>query len=632
MLRLVLVPLVIGLAVSLIALQDGGASGGTRQVAAMLVWWGILIAVAFSLAPVAPVPRAATACAALLLGFAAFAGLSATWAPSAERAFGELGRVLLYGGVLLAPILLSRRGDAGRWADGLAGAVAAVGILALSQRLFPDLLPSDDLAAQLPTAATRLTYPLGYWNGLAILLGLGVPLLLRSAVVARSPLWRAAALAPLPVLGAGIYLTSSRGGAAVAIVSAVVFVVLCRRRLHAVIALALGALASVAAIAVLAARPALVDGPFDSATARDAGTEAALLIAGICLLAGIVYALLATRAPARLPIPVAGWVVLALGAVAALVAADPVARLRTFKAVPPDQGGGAVAISGHLTSGGGSGRWQFWSAALDQFSAHPLAGGGAGSYEPYWAQHGSLDWFVRNAHSLWLETLGELGLIGFALVAGAFAIGLVVGIGRLREGTDAERTTVAALLAVLAGFVLGGAIDWIWQLPVVPIVALLGLGLLVGPATLPRAAAEPTANPEPARLGFGARAGAVLLGWVALMAIAIPFLASQEVDASQRAATRGDLGEALKRARSAQAIQPWAASPRQQLALVEEEAGRLDLARRDIAGAIERDSSDWRLHVIASRLAVKSGDIPAARRELALARGLNPRSRLLRTP
>jgi Flp pilus assembly protein TadD len=113
---------------------------------------------------------------------------------------------------------------------------------------------------------------------------------------------------------------------------------------------------------------------------------------------------------------------------------------------------------------------------------------------------------------------------------------------------------------------------------------------------------------------------------------AIPFLASQEVGASQRAASRSDLGEAIRRARSAVSIQPWASSPRLQLALVHEEAGRLDLARGEIAAAIARDSRDWRLQLVASRLAVKSGDIPAARRALARARMLNPRSRLLRIP
>ena len=103
-----------------------------------------------------------------------------------------------------------------------------------------------------------------------------------------------------------------------------------------------------------------------------------------------------------------------------------------------------------------------------------------------------------------------------------------------------------------------------------------------------------------------------------------------EVEGGRAVELKGDLSEALDRARSAQAIQPWAASPRLQLALAHEEAGRLDLARGDIAAAIERDSGDWRLELVSARLAVKAGDIPAARRALARVRELNPRSRLLR--
>jgi uncharacterized protein HemY len=49
-----------------------------------------------------------------------------------------------------------------------------------------------------------------------------------------------------------------------------------------------------------------------------------------------------------------------------------------------------------------------------------------------------------------------------------------------------------------------------------------------------------------------------------------------------------------------------------------------------VAGAIARDDRDWRLELVASRLAVKAGDIGAARLALARARELNPRSPLLR--
>ncbi|HEY0633519.1 MAG TPA: O-antigen ligase family protein [Thermoleophilaceae bacterium] len=626
LLRFTLGPLIAFLVV-LDAVNGGGSPAAVRSVAAVLVWWGLLVAIAFSLGPRAPVPRVAIACAALLLLFALLTGLSTGWSPSAERAFAELDRVLLYVGVLLLPVVFARPGDAGRWADGLAGAAAIVALLAVGQRLFPGIFPADHLADVLPNAATRLSYPLGYWNGLAIFVALGLPLLLRSAVNARAPLIRAAAVAPIPLLAATMYLSSSRGGVAVAVVAALVFVVL-SGSVRALGALLAGAVGSAGAIAVLAARPVLVDGPFAASKAESTGVEAALLIAGICVVCALAYVAFTAAVGERLRVPLVVWIVLAVVGAGAVIAAHPAARVREFKAPPPAQSvPGAVAVDTHLSSGSGSGRWQFWSAALDEFSANPIAGGGAGSFEPYWAQHGTLDWFVRNAHSLWLESLAELGLIGLLLVAGPFAIGLASGLSRLRRVTGPDRTTIAALVAVLAGFGLGAALDWIWQLPAVAALALLSLGLLVGPAT-----AAPRPADRPPRLRFAVRAAIVLGAWVVLCAQAIPFLADQEVGASQRAARGGDLRRAIERAQSAVAIQPWASSPRLQLALAREEAGQIGPARHDLGAAIARDNQDWRLQVVGARLAVKAGDIRAGRQYLARARSLNPRSRLLRSP
>jgi hypothetical protein len=586
------------------------------------------MALAFGIGPRARVPVPALACAGLLVAFALLAGLSTSWSPSAERAFAELDRVLLYIGVLLLPVVFARRGDASRWTDGMAAATVVVALLAVGQRLFPGIFPSDHLADVLPNAATRLSYPLGYWNGLAIFVALGLPLLLRAAVSSRMPVIRAAAIAPIPVVAAAAYLASSRGGVLVGVVAVIVFAV-ASSRLRALVAIGVGAVGSAAVIAVLAARPVLVDGPFDTSKAESTGLEAALLILGICLLCGLAYMALTAAVTERMRVPLVVWGVLAVVAIGGLIAAHPATRIKEFKAPPAAQTlPGAIAVDTHLSSGSGSGRWQFWSAALDEFSHHSLAGGGAGSYEPWWAQHGTLDWFVRNAHSLWLESLAELGLIGLLLVASPFLLGLGAGVARLRRRAGADRTVVAALLAVLVGFALGAALDWIWQLPAIAALAMLSLGLLVGPATADNA----PAGDRPPRVRFGVRAAGVILAWVVLCAQAVPFLAGQEVDASQRAARGGDLGAATDRARSAVAIQPWAASPRLQLALVQEEAGRIDLARREIGGAIARDDQDWRLQLIASRLAVKAGDVPAARRYLARARALNPRSRLLRTP
>ena len=44
---------------------------------------------------------------------------------------------------------------------------------------------------------------------------------------------------------------------------------------------------------------------------------------------------------------------------------------------------------------------------MDQWKEYPLGGEGAGSYEHWWSQHASFTYFLKDAHSLYLEVLGE---------------------------------------------------------------------------------------------------------------------------------------------------------------------------------------------------------------------------------
>ena len=172
------------------------------------------------------------------LGLLTLASLA--WSPSAEKTLHEVNRVSLFLGVFVLVALLVPRGRAGAWADGLTLAIAAIGVVALVSRCFPDLFGDRGLAEFLPSAATRLSFPLGYWNGLGIFLALGVPLFLRVAVAGRSQLVRGVALAIFPVLGAAVFLTSSRGAVATALAGTLVFFALTEQRWEAGLAIATG--------------------------------------------------------------------------------------------------------------------------------------------------------------------------------------------------------------------------------------------------------------------------------------------------------------------------------------------------------------------------------------------------------
>lgn len=616
---------------------DGGAYGlESRATVAIAIWWTIVMAVALGLWPLARPSRPAFVTGGLLAGLAVLTTASMAWAPSAERAFAEFDRVALYLGVYLLAVLAGTRGNAGRWSDGIAAGVAVAGLLALASRLFPDVLPRGDVPTFLPSAYARLSYPVEYWNGLAILVALVFPLLFRAAVASPRLGWRALAVASLPALSATLYLTSSRGGVAAAILGTGLFVLFTERRWAALGAIAVAGLGSIGAIAVLLARSELVNDPFDSTVATAQGRSAAALLVVICLATGLAYAL-ATRYLARgVRIPaVAGRlvsVVVVVLALSSIAASDPVERFETFKRPP-----GELTqpqrdfVQAHLLSGNGSGRWQFWSAAVDEFESRPLLGRGAGSYEAWWAQNGSIAMFVRDAHSLYLETLGELGVLGFLLVVAAFLVGIATAGARLLRSRGEERTMLTALAAGFLAYAFAAGIDWMWELTVVSAVGIAFLGLLTGPATeqarRPRLLLRPQAA-SPGRRRFAAGVTAVVAGWLLICAEAIPLLAQVKIGDSQAAVDRGDADAARSAADAARRLQPWAASPYLQLGLVEEQTGELGSARGWIREAIEHDPENWRLWLVAARIETKTGAIAAARRSLARAAELNPRSPL----
>jgi Flp pilus assembly protein TadD len=120
---------------------------------------------------------------------------------------------------------------------------------------------------------------------------------------------------------------------------------------------------------------------------------------------------------------------------------------------------------------------------------------------------------------------------------------------------------------------------------------------------------------------------------VALCAIAvclegILFLSQMRLDESQAAASRGHVGAARSAALAARSLQPWAASPDLQLALLQEQSGDLAGARARIGEALDRDASDWRLWLVSARIQTEAGNIAQARHDLGRAKALNPRSPL----
>jgi O-antigen ligase len=622
--RAIATTMAVAAVVFLVAYEQGGYSVQNRSIIAILVWWAVIGAIVIGLWPFAALGVEAAAAALALAALAALTLASTVWASSGERVFEEFNRVTMYTGVLLLALVAARRARAAQWADGIAIGITATALLALISRCFPQLIDTTSSFRFLPPGRTRLNYPIGYWNGLAVFTALGLPLLFRAALAARPSVLRALALAPIPALVTVMYLTSSRTGAIAAGAGIFTLFVLHRRRFALSGAIVVAAAGAAAAVAVVAARQTLVNGPLGTRAAEHEGWTAAVLILAACGATAVAYVVL-VAATRRRQKPSVGAERVLLASVAVLVIAGAVAihPLRTFDRFRAPLPPGAAStdpnyVRNHFFSVSGNGRWELWTAAARQFNAHPVLGGGAGSYQEWWTQHRPALLFVRDAHSLYVEVLAELGVPGLLLVLTFLGSGIAAGGRRLVRARGEERTVIAAVLASLAAFAVAASGDWMWELTVVGVLGVVFVGLLVGPATAKTRERVPP---------WGALAAVVGVAAVALAVIgsqAVQLYTDVKLQRSQAAFARGDGRAALHDASDARGVEPWASTPYLQLALVSEQYGDLSTARTWIEKATARDPDNWSLWLVRARLETKAAAIPEARRSLARARELNP--------
>ena len=483
--------------------------------------------------------------------------------------------------------------------------------------------------AFLPGFTDRLAYPLNYWNGLAALMALGIPLVLVVAVESRRLVTQALATAALPVMALTAYYTLSRGGAIEIGIALAVFLSLHPRRLEVLPTLALGAGGAALAVAAATQRGALADN-LQNATAARQGDEMLAVILIVC--AGVALLRVALGLAVRhglWPRPRVSREVAALlaGGFATAVLAIGLAsgapdRLSTaWRDFKDPHSGGAGTGPERFTSASGSGRYQFWQAALDAYSTEPLTGIGPGTYEYWWAKNGSFPGFVRDAHSLYLETLAELGIPGLALLLGLLVSIFAVGLGKWRRGEGYERALLAAALAAGAAFVTAAAIDWVWEMTVIPVAFLL-----LAAAVLRTSAGTRQRRESQPRETVKLRIALAGLALVSLVVIAMPMLAVRDVRQSQADARAGRLDSALDAARSAGRFEGFAATPSLQRALVLEAQRNLEAAASAARDATREESTNWRTWLTLSRIEAERGQARAAVDAYRTARSLNPRS------
>jgi hypothetical protein len=620
--------------VTYLALRDGGYDTIVRSEVGVAVWWFVLLGALAGILP-ARIGTAGWVGIGLLGAFAVWTGLSSGWSGSAESSVGELGREAVYLGFFVLALAVQGRAAARHTINGLACAIGFVTVLAVLSRLHPQWFPANEQLRFLGAdAVRRLSYPLNYWNALAAFAAMGVPLLLAAAVGARTVLARAVSASLLPLSALCIYLTVSRGGVLELAVAVVVFLLLVPRRLEALATLLVAGAGAAILVWAASRRPAVRSG-LETSAALHQGSRMLLLVIVVCTGVALLQASLALGsryfarpkplAPGRRTTVFAALALLAVGVVLATAIGIPgklSSQWQQFKQPP----GVVVAVNqstvfSRLSSINGNGRYQYWLASVHANATDPLRGIGAGTFQFWWTSHATTDGTVHNAHSLFFETLAETGIIGLVLIVSLLLLMAAVVVWRSVRETGAIRIWLAGAGAGLAAFLTAAAIEWVWQLAAIVAAALLlGAVILTGVDRPSASAAVRHPNVQRGLL--------IACAIAALVAVAVPLGGAIDIRNSQNAAADGQLAAAYSDSVAAQRLQPYAATPRLQEALVLESAGDLGPAASAAQAATRDAPTNWETWLTLARIDAERGALIRAVKALDRARALDPRSSL----
>ncbi|HYI80373.1 MAG TPA: O-antigen ligase family protein [Thermoleophilaceae bacterium] len=603
--------------------SGGGFFPAATAFAALVLCGALVLRITLARNPFAGLNAAVGLPLALLVAFAVLTLTSAGWSDSSARALLEFDRVLLYVLTLAFFGMLTPSGRRVAWGiRALAAAATIVCVSGLMTRVAADVWP---IAANVHD--DRLSFPVTYWNALGLLAALGIVACAQVTTSSREPrLGRVLAAAATPLLAATLLLTFSRASLALAVIGLLIYIVVGRPR-----ALLGGLIATVPPTVVglvFAYRADLLASErFDSAAAIAQGHDLALVLALCAIAAAAARAALfglderfAARPGRQLAGKTIGAIVAAAVAVVlvAAVAVDAPGRVSDqwdrFVAgdVVDDQGD----TRARLTDLGNNGRLDHWRIALDGFRDEPVVGNGAGTYQLLWARDRPYDFTVNDGHSLYLEVMSEFGLVGIVLLAGVL-LSFLVGVALRIRGP--ERDVHAAVLALIAIWMVHAGIDWDWEMPVVTLwlFALAGLSLacLRGEASGARLAAAS----GPSQI---VRVVAALGVLVLAVTPAATVISQGHLDTAVAAFKRDDCRTAIDASLNSLDAVSVRAEPFEILAFCDIRQGQTQLALQAMDNAVSRDPNSWETHYGLAIVRAAAGLDP--RPQLAIARRLNP--------
>jgi O-antigen ligase len=562
--------------------------------------------------------------AALALGGLLLLGvwtlLSGLWSPAPDEAISDGTRVLLYAVAFLVGMwlcrLLADRATLSLLPLAVAGGVAALGTAIT-------LMTGDDFTRYISRDGS-LEFPVGYHNANAAFFAIAF---WASLALASSPLsdWRLRG----PMLGCAVlcaeaaFLSQSRGSLVGVGAAVFVWLLVSPYRLRALAWLLVAGAAAAVALPWLTDVYTTFNADEPIASVLETAGKAMIVTAAGAVVIGLVAARV-VPAPRRPPelgrsllIPLAAGIAVALVGLAAAFAVageDPVDWA--------DQRLDELGESGNPELSAEQSRFGFdatsqrpdqWSVAWEDAREDPLLGQGAGSFEFTYARERDADLTARDAHSVEMELLGELGFPGLLM----FAV-VMVGAGaaalRSRRLGPVPATLSAGALTAGAYWLAHSSLDWFWTYPVVtaPVFALLGA-----------AAAPALSSVRRARSG-GARIVAAAAVLVVALAT-VPFYLSERYVNDAYRGWQDDLQGAYDDLDRAESLDPFSDEPFLAEGSIAREAGDRSRAVKAFRDAIDRTPQAWVSHFYLGEL-LEPDNPEAARREFETASELNPRS------
>jgi len=544
-----------------------------------------------------------------LVGLTAWTSASILWADSPDRAWAESNRLLLYTAVLAICVLLLRSPR-----DVRRGLAICGGVIALAALWTILALLRGDPGAFLDH---RLDMPIGYINGTAGLFLIGLWPLVSAAERGVNPALAGVAMA-LAMLEANLLvLTQSRAIVPAVLLSACLVLALYPGRAARVWTLLFVVAGTAAAshwtFAIYADRVPTGPRPVAPDLAQDAAIAALLVAVVGGALWGAITVLRRTLDSTRsrhLAAVAAVGAIVCLSAGALVTTGDPVSRVqREWRAFTTLD---ATPTASTRFAGAGGFRFDLWSVAVDDLRREPVFGVGAGSYGLSYYQQRKQDESIRQPHSLLLQFLAELGIVGGVLALITFAT-IAAAIVRNRR---ADVTAGVAGVGMAASWATQTSLDWLYNLPGITCIAIVG----VVAATAP----NPFAPPSGKRRQRLMMAGGALLVAVCAASLGRQYSADVYADRARDSLPSNPVAALASTATSLE-LNPYAVETHYTRAAAYARLDDYPRARESLMHAAAREPLNFVPWALIGDLAARRGEIAQARAAYRRAGSLNPR-------